>query len=150
MYLVITQDDLIKLSPKVRAELMAALIPEPDTIGRFPPETEEYDWSNRVDLDDEQVTQFMEGCAPETIRGLRVIAKQGPVITGDTLEEAGIENYGHFQGRTTKRARTVTGDKSAYLLAWDDWASEDNQQFGCGHYAVTMPTYAALVRYFDL
>lgn len=148
MYIVLTQDDLSRLQPATRADLLATLLEEPVDTSRFPPDTEDYDWSHRVDLTDEQVATFIEGCSTKTIAGLRVIAEKGPVFPADALEEAGIENYGHFQGRTTTRVRTVTGDESAYLLAWDDWGSEYNQQFGCGSYAVTLATHAALRRYF--
>lgn len=150
MYLVITQEDLSKLNPQTRAELLAALLSEPENPDRYPPNTDDYIWEDRVDLTDEQMSEFIEGCAPETVRGLRVIAEEGPVIAADKLEGVGIDNYGHFQGRTTKRVRTVTGNKNAYLLAWDDWGSEDNQQYGCGHYAVTVPTHQALLRFFEL
>ena len=64
--------------------------------------------------------------------------------------EAGIENYGHFQGRVTKRTRTITGDKHAFLFTWDDWNDGENAERGYGHYAVTDTTFRSLRGYFKL
>lgn len=150
MHLVLTTDDLSKLKAETREDLFRTLFRPNQLNLRLPRGAERYDWENRVSLKPEQVAEYMEGCAPETIAGLRIIAEEGPIITGDRLQAAGIENYGHFQGRTTKRVRTVTGNKHAYLLAWDDWGSEDNQQYGCGHYAVTTDTFLALRAHFGL
>lgn len=150
MYLVITNEDLNRLKPKTRAELLSILLSEAPNPERFPRGTDDYGWDDRVDLTEELVAEFVEGCAPETVRGLRVIAEEGPIIAASELQKVGIVNYTHFQGRTTKRIRTVTGNKDAYFLAWDDWASEDNQQYGCGHYAVTVPTHKALMRHFGM
>jgi hypothetical protein len=147
MQLVLNEDDLSRLKPSTRADLLATVFREPEKD--IPKNTEDYDWENRVDLTPEQVAVFIEGCSPETVEGLRVIAEEGPDISAHLLEKAGIENWGHFQGRTTKRARTVTGNKQAYLLAWDDWQAEHNQEAGCGHYAVTRRTFDSLREYFD-
>jgi hypothetical protein len=57
-----------------------------------------------------------------------------------------VDDYSSFQRSTTRRARTVTGDK-AYLLAWDDWAKAAD---GIGHYAVTPATHRSLRIYFNL
>lgn len=149
MHIVITKRDFSRLKPSTRADIIATLIAQIST-NTTPNQTEDYNWENRVDLNPEQVAEFIEGCAPETIEGLKIIAEEGPVIIADILQKAGIENYGHFQGRTTKRARTVTGNKDAYLLAWDDWGTEENQQYGCGHYAVTTETHWSLREYFDM
>ncbi len=89
----------------------------------------------------------MKGCAPETIAGLRVIAENGPVIKASLLDAAGIENYSHFQGRVTKRTRTITGQKGVYFFTWDDWEEAPD---GVGHYAVTGPTFRSLRIYFNL
>ena len=146
MQIVLTEQDLIKLSPSTRADLMAHIFPavspsQGENDARF-------EWDDVVDLTPGEVEEFMEGCAPETIAGLRVIAEHGPVIRANLLDQAGIENYGHFQGRVTKRTRTVTGNRHAYLFTWDDWQSEENG--GVGHYAVTAATHRSLRIYFNL
>lgn len=57
------------------------------------------DFEDVVDLTPGQIEEFMEVCSEQTIAGLRVFAEHGPVIRAKLLNEAGIENYGHFQGR---------------------------------------------------
>lgn len=148
MYLILTKEDLTKLKASTRADLMAHFLSEPMDAERFPRGTEDYNWNDRVDLTLEQVKEFMVGLSDETVTGLKIIAEEGPDIAANLLERAGIDNYANFQGRTTKRVRTITGNKNAYLLAWDDWGSEDNQQYGCGHYAVTSVTHRSLMDYF--
>lgn len=106
------------------------------------------DWHGVVDLTPGQVEAFMKGCSTRTVAGLRVIAEHGPVIHASLLDRAGIENYGHFQGRVTLRTRTITGNPNAFLLAWDDWGSKANG--GIGHYAVTAKTHRSLRIYFQL
>lgn len=145
MQLVFTEADLIKLKASTRADILANL---------FPPATEQpaenargFDWDEVVSLTLAQVEEFMAGCSDETRAGIRVIAEHGPTIHASLLAEAGIENYGHFQGRVTKRTRTVTGDKHAFLFAWDDWSAEDEH---VGHYAVTDVTYRSLRSFFNL
>jgi hypothetical protein len=146
MQIVLTSEDLSKLAPSTRADLMAHIFqPNAPKQGDNDPA---FDWEDVVDLSPGQVEEFMETCAPETIAGLRVIAEHGPKIRADLLRQAGIENYGHFQGRVTKRTRTVTGNRHAFLFSWDDWQSEENG--GVGHYIVTAATYRSLRIYFNL
>jgi len=145
MQIVLTEADLSKLKPATRADLMAHIFPKPASPGL---NAEGFEWDDVVDLTPGQVEEFMEGCADETIAGLRVIAEHGPVIRASMLDQAGIDNYGHFQGRVTKRTRTVTGDRHAFLFSWDDWQSDENA--GVGHYAVTATTFRSLRIYFNL
>ena len=149
MQITINDIDFSKLKPATRQDIVAVLlsgtapaIPEYDMEG--------FDWDEVVDLTPDEVEEFIEGCSEQTIAGLRIIAEHGPVIAANLLNEAGIENYGHFQGRVTKRTRTVTGDKKAYLFTWDDWQSEANAERGYGHYAVTEKTFRSLRRHFKL
>jgi len=109
---------------------------------------EGFEWDDVVDLTPAQVEEFIAGCSLKTVAGLRVIAEHGPVIRASLLGRAGIENYGHFQGRITTRVRTVTGNRNAFMVTWDNWQSEENA--GIGHYAVTAKTYRALRIYFKL
>lgn len=146
MQLVLTETDLSKLKPSTRADLLAYLFPTLHEKAVDNPLGLE--WDDVVSLTPGQVEEFMAGCADETKAGLRVIAEHGPTIHASKLAEAGIENYGHFQGRVTKRTRTITGNKHAFLFTWDDWTSEEND--GVGHYAVTDATYRSLRIFFDL
>ncbi len=148
MYLVITDKELSKFSPSTRAELMAAAFPKAYVDpSDFPPGFGEDDFEDVVDLTPGQVEEFMNGCADVTVAGLKIIAENGPKIHASLLDEAGIENYGHFQGSVTKRTRTITKNKSAFLFAWDNWQDAAD---GVGHYAVTQATFRSLRIYFKL
>lgn len=149
MQIIINDNDFSRLKPATRQDIIATLlsgaaspVPEYDMEG--------FDWDEVVDLTPDEVGEFIEGCSEQTVAGLRVIAEHGPVIAANLLNEAGIENYGHFQGRVTKRTRTVTGDKHAYLFTWDDWQSEENAERGYGHYAVSEKTFRSLRRHFKI
>ena len=148
MMIVLTKEDLTSFSPSTRAEILASLSSKPKASpSELPMGFTADDFDGVVDMTPGQVEQLMAGCSPETIAGLKVFAEHGPVIHAKLLDDAGIENYGHFQGRVTKRTRTVTGDKSAYLFAWDTWADAED---GIGQYAVTPTTFRSLRIYFEL
>lgn len=148
MYIVLTSDDFTALSPSTRAELLATLSAKPRVDpSEFPEGFTADDFEGVVDLTPGEIENFMEGCSDQTIAGLKVFAKNGPVIHANLLDVAGIDNYGHFQGRVTKRTRTVTGDKDAFLFAWDNWQEVPH---GIGRYAVTKATYRSLRIYFEM
>lgn len=148
MMFVFTSEEISKMSASTRAELLASAFPKPQAnAANYPAGFTADDFEDVVDLSPEQVEEFMKGCADETVAGLKVIAEHGPVIHASLLGKAGIENYAHFQGRVTKRTRTVTGDKDAYLFTWDDWTQAPD---GVGHYVVTQTTYRSLRTFFDL
>lgn len=147
MNLMLTAEDISKLSPSARAELAALAFPKRTVDAGFPASFEPDDFEDVVDLTPGEMEDFMAGCAEETIAGLKVIAEHGPVIHATLLDEAGIENYSHFQGRVTKRTRTITGNRDAFLFAWDNWQEAPD---GVGHYAVTKETFRSLRIYFKL
>ena len=154
MMVVLSGDDLASLSAATRNEILSRLksgqpthpapAAAPLPVGK---EYEGIDLSDVADLTFKQVQTWMEGASDKTKLGLRVIAERGPVIQSQALIDAGIENVAHFQSRTTIRTRTVTGDKDAYLLGWDDWTEAEE---GEGKYAVTPITHQSLRRYFQL
>lgn len=148
MQLVLTTEDLSSLSDATRAELAAKLFQKQRAVPFDLPAGFEADgFESVVDLTPGQVEEFMKACAPETVAGLKVFAEHGPVIHADLLGQAGITNYAHFQGRVTKRTRTVTGDKTAFLFTWDDWSAHDD---GIGLYAITPTTLRSLRIFFNL
>lgn len=148
MLITLTAEELNSFSPSTRAEILglAAVKPSFDTAG-LPSGFDEDDFEGVVDLTPGQVEEFMEGCSEQTIAGLRIFAEHGPVIRAKLLNKVGIENYGHFQGSVTKRTRTVTGERKAYLFAWDDWTEHSDQ---VGYYAITPATHRSLRIYFEL
>ncbi len=147
MLIVLTKDDFSALSPSTRAELLASLSSKPKVDpSEFPTGFDADDFEGVVDLTPGEIETFMEGCSDETKAGLKVFAEHGPVIHASLLDAAGIDNYGHFQGRVTKRTRTVTKDKDAFLFAWDNWQEAPDN---VGHYAVTQATFRSLRIYFE-
>ena len=150
MKIVIDQHDFSKLRPATRQDIISTLLSSAAASPSSPNHPEGFEWDERVDLTPDQVVEFMRKCHPTTIAGLKVIAEHGPVIAANLLEEAGIDNYGHFQGTVTKRTRTITGNKHAYLFTWDDWSIGENAERGYGNYAVTETTLRSLRSYFEL
>ncbi|MYL98418.1 hypothetical protein GR702_11650 [Novosphingobium sp. FGD1] len=143
MNLTLNARDISKLSHSARAELQALLFPKAGLV--LPEGFTEDDFKNVVDLTLEQITEFMENCSQSTKDGLEVMAIHGPVVDARLLYEVEIENLGSWQGGITKRTRTVTGDRKAYMLAWDDWSSAPDN---IGRYAVTPITHQSLQAYF--
>ncbi len=148
MQIVLTKDDFTSFSPSTRAEILAYLTSKPKVNpGQLPTGFTAEDFENVADLTPGQVEEFMSGCSEKTIAGLKVFAEHGPVIQAKLLNAAGIEKYGHFQGRITQRTRTITEDEDAFLFAWDDWSTVDE---GEGQYAVTPTTFRSLRIFFEL
>ena len=158
MQVLLTENDMGRLSPATRAEIISCLNPPKvpvDERGEISPDTplaedteyRDIDMSGVVDLTPSQMREWMEAASDKTKHALRIFAEQGPVIRVKVLWEAGHVNSSHFQSRTTVRTRTVTGQKEAYLLGWDNW---DVAEEGEGRYAVTRTTFESLRHYFQL
>lgn len=146
--LLLTKDDIRSLSATAQEELKQLLFAKaPVDLSGLPDGLTADDFEDVVDLTPGQMEEFMAGCSDETIAGLKIIAERGPMIHASLLDGAGIDNYGHFQGRVTKRTRTITGDRNAFLFAWDDWGEAPDN---IGHYAVTPATFRSLRIYFKL
>lgn len=155
MKLILSEKDLASLSPSARSEVLKRLgfdidsRPErsPYVAPTMGPEYQGIDLEDVADLTFKQVQTWMSNASDKTKQGLRIIAQNGPVVAAQLLIDGGIDNIPHFQSRTTMRTRTVTGDKDAFLLGWDDW---DEVERGEGKYAVTPITHQSLRRYFQL
>lgn len=143
MNLILNKEDISKLSPSARAEIAELFFPK--VTFALPEGFEEHDFEGVVDLTARQIAEFVDGCSDLTIAGLRVFAAHGPCIDAALLHQAGFENLGSFQGAVTKRTRTITKNRDAYLLAYDDWGEYEN---GIGKYAVTQMTYESLRTHF--
>jgi hypothetical protein len=150
MFIVLTHEDCARLKPDVLREILAEVgLPSKSKTGAAPtvPEgADGMDFTGVIDLTIEQINSFMAGIQKKTRDRLRVFAEHGPTIDAKLLN---ITNYSHFQTDLTKRTRTITGDKGAFLVTWDDWKYE-NGKLLTGHYAVTVVTYQSLRKYFGL
>ena len=148
MNITLDVNDISSLSPSTRAELSALLFRRRSQSD--PDNAAEFDFEDVADFTPAMIKKFAERCSDKTMAGLRIFAEQGPKISADLLNAAGIDNYGQFQGAVTRRTRTVTGDPDAFMFGWDDWHEGENAERGFGHYAVTARTHSALREYFDL
>jgi hypothetical protein len=151
MHVTLTTDDLAKLSHTARDEILAALmgkdVSPQAAAAPLDPRFEGIDLTYAADLSYGQIRKWMEAASDKTKAGLRIIAELGPIVFAQDLEVGGIDNLSHFQSRTTIRTRTITGNREAYLLGWDDWYKVEA---GKGRYAVTPETHRSLRRYFQL
>jgi hypothetical protein len=154
MQLILTSEDLAAFSPATRGEILARMFggeidapSAPVSTGARQAEYRGIDLTDVVDLSVRQVHRWMEAASDKTKLGLKVIAQRGPVVRAKHLTRAGIDNLPHFQSRTTIRTRTITGNREAYLLGWDDWYKVDE---GEGRYAVIHRTHSSLRRSFEL
>ncbi|TVR05815.1 MAG: hypothetical protein EA385_17305 [Salinarimonadaceae bacterium] len=151
MFITLTADDLSSLSLSTKNEILklagAAKEEAPSALAGLGEAYKNIDMTGVADLSYRQVQTWMEAASEKTKLGLRIFAEHGPVVRAQALIDAGIDNTSHFQSRTTIRTRTVTGDKEAYLLGWDDWGQAEENQ---GRYAVTPLTHASLRQYFQL
>jgi len=161
MYLIVSQDDLTKLKSETVADLLSRLRPRvhaaAGSIVRVPEKPNavvaadtELDYEDVVDLTSNQVADLVDGINEKSVDGLRLLAELGPIIDAELLLAEGIEDLGRFQAGITRRTRTITGNKSARLLAFDEWAWDDETSTLSGHYAVTEATYLALKEVFSL
>jgi hypothetical protein len=159
MFLVLSGADYAQLRPETQADLLARFGQQ--TIAAEPlaspapqetiPDAEGFNFEDVVDLTPAQVAAFVDGIHQQTVDGLRMFAEHGPIIDAHLLDGVGITNYSHFQGRVTKRTRTITGNKKACLFGWDEWKwSEDGKTLLSGRYAVTSTTYGSLRESFGL
>lgn len=151
MQILLTSDDLAQLSPGAREEILARLLgKEPGATPPAAPSEPRYkgiDMTNVAHLSYREIRKWMEAASDKTKAGLLVFAERNGVVRAKDLTGAGIDNLAHFQSRTTIRTRTITGNRDAFLLGWDDWYKVDD---GEGRYAVTPETCRSLRRYFQL
>lgn len=159
MKLILSKKDLFRLSERTRAEILDYLSsprgPEEERPADDPDqEYVGFDMEYVAALSFRQMQIWMKAASNWTKAGLKVFAEQGPIVHVETLVEALKEeekrsgkdkvkgDYSQFQSRTTVRTRTVTGNREAYLLGWNDWEEEE------GKYAIKRRTYKSLRRYF--
>ena len=85
MMVVLTDTDLSKLKQASRADIMSVLLRSTEAAIPSQNQAEGFPWEEVVDLTPDQVEEFVQGCAPQTVAGLKVIAEHGPVIAANLL-----------------------------------------------------------------
>lgn len=153
MYVILSSQDLARLRPATLADLLSQTSAQPETAvtTRHAPalESNDIDLEGVVDLTLDHIVDLIEGLNSSAIDALQVFAERGPVIDVRLLDDAGVSNYGRFQAAVTRRTRTITGDKNAYLFGWDEWAwDKESGAVLSGRYGVTPTTHRALQEFF--
>ena len=108
-----------------------------------------------TDLSPAQFKKLLDGCKERTKAALRVMV-EGPTPAfrvADVAKAVGCAAYelpGVWSG-ITKRTRTVTGDRKSYLWAWDDDATDDeNERYSDQGGSISETTYRSGRRAFSL
>ena len=157
--IIVTPEAYNKLDSRTKAELLAAVMGAP-SVPVTPPgidvEFSAEDWRDAARLTPGQVEELIDGATSlyeGTRLALRMFAEHGQVLHSTFIKENCLDengdpywpdDLGKFQGGTTRRARAVTGDKHARLLAWPAWNGSE------GYYGVTPETHRSLRIYFNL
>lgn len=154
MFIILTEQDLARLSAAARHEIIAACPELPASMSRIlhyaaPERCTAYEGIAMDQVEDatrKHVRNLVVGLSGAVTNGLRLIAQGGPVIYAQTLLDAGI-SIRHFQSGTTRRVRALTKDENSYLLGWDNWSAVEP---GRGRFAVSPITHQSLQYYFGL
>lgn len=151
-------EELRKFSPAFQAELLAYLsttvadasvpaLAAPSVTDSTDYSSIDYDgidYDGVVDITPSQAGELISGICEKYANCLRLFAEHGPVINGSLVAQLGITNFSNLQMSVSKRTRTVTGNKKARLLAFDNWEFGDGRSVVSGRYAVTPATCQAL------
>jgi hypothetical protein len=176
MELRLNADDCARLRPETLAQVLRELGLYAPGLGSRAPEasdgspnnpqdswTEEWNFTNVADLTVPQIRDFIRGYE-QVESALRLFAEHGPVLDARLLANVGVvddptgEERGwdgviaisSFQRNMTKRVRTVTGNKMAFLFTWGPWEHDSEGRLTSGQYVVSPATFRALRKYFDL
>lgn len=150
-------ETLERLSSSTRQELCSAIFgPVEMSPSGAEPEPISSPLEGPTDLSPQQVKRFMAGVSHKTRNGLSFIVKQGGRVKMSALvEELNASNWGELRGfhaGITKRTRTITGDKEAYLLEWDEDQAVyavDDVTYEDGEYFMSKTTLTSFRKYFE-
>lgn len=153
MLILVTHSDLYDLSVSARDEIIGLLLRRP--AGEALPEVvvsepdERYhgiSMDDVADLTPSHLREFQKEAAPSTMFGLRIFAEDGPVLSKEQLLARLAMELRTFLAATTKRARTVTGNKNVRLIGYRGPHTDDDNRV----YAVSLTTYRSLRRFYLL
>ena len=152
MKIIITNEDLAKLSVSTRKELFGlteemneGLKKDADFHG------EDQDTDMPYDMTARMAKKFMAGVSDKTKSFLKVFAINNGIGTVDDLLKATggttLRDLNGIQAGLTRRLRKMDIDEEseAYLLGWD----EDDSEYE-GHFYVTEITHKSLQNYFGV
>lgn len=81
-----------------------------------------------VEMSFGQAKRFLAGCSEKSISIMKhVVMQPNPFRYKDLLTALGdsVDDAGGVWGGLTKRTRTITGEKNARLIIWDETMKED-------------------------
>jgi len=152
MQIVITNEDLAKLSVSTRKELFGLTEEMNEGIKKDTEFHNEYQDTERpYDMTTRMTKKFMAGVSDKTKSFLKVFASNSGVGRVDYLLKATggttLRDLNGIQAGLTRRLRKldIEEESEAYLLAWD----EDDSKYE-GHFYVTEITLKSLQGYFDV
>ncbi len=160
--ITLMQPAIDQLSPAARAEIFSiiGLSGEAPQSSNWTPAEESNDDEVSPDQDDDfadlspqQAKKFLEGTSDKSKRALRfMVSGDRKFKLAGLAKELGVhptELPGLWSG-LTKRTRTITGNKSAYLLYWVDDALVVDEEYLDQTGYMTRTTYSSFRHAFGL
>jgi len=159
---VIDDEDLRRLSPSARGEVLRLLRGDLDALRRI---YAAEDWTPDRDvsypLSDEEAQLLARGVTHAAREALHVFAQHydgevGRASIDQLLKATGHERYediGIEIASITQSVRTITGNTDAWLFNWrpEDWDwDEASQHYTAGSYFISGPAVRALRRAFEI
>jgi len=150
MKIIITQEDLARLSVSTRKEILGLTEVMSESIKNdMASVKDEQNSDTPYDMTARMTKKFMAGVSEKTKRFLKVFAvNKGIGSIDDLLKATGgatLRDLNGIQAGLTRRLRKmdIEDESEAYLLGWD----EDDSEYE-GHYYVSELTLKSLQNYF--
>ena len=152
MEMIITNDDLARLSVSTRKELFGLTAEMNHGLEKNSDfNNEDQDTDMPYDMTARMIKKFIAGVSDKTKGFLKVFATNNGIGTVDDLLKATggttLRDLNGIQAGLTRRLRKmdIEEESEAYLLGWD----EDDSQYE-GHFYVTEITHKSLQNYFGM
>jgi hypothetical protein len=158
MQIVIDTSDWQRLSAPVRQELLRLLGGQaPTEAPRASADQRGLRWRVPYDLTPALAKKLLRGLSDDTIRRLKLFARNGGRVTMRDLlaitKDSDLHVLSAFEGMVTRKLRRLIGDdnKIASLIMWDYEAEQwdaDHKELVDGVFYVSAPTSQVLQRHF--
>lgn len=158
MQIVIDANDWQRLSAPARQELLQLMGSESIAEGPRPPaEQRGFRWRVPYDLTPALAKKLLRGLSDDTLRRLKLFARDGGRATMRDLlavtKDSDLHVLSAFEGVVTRKLRRLVGDdnKIASLIMWDYDAEQwdaDHKELVDGVFYVSATTAQVLQRHF--
>ena len=156
MHIMIDPGDWQRLSAPARQELLG-LLGGGEAAPSQPSTNKGFRWRVPYDLTPQLARKLMRGLSEETVKRLKLFARNGGRASMRDLlavtKEKDLHVLSAFEGTVTRKLRRLVGDdnKIVSLMMWDydseQWDT-DHTELLDGVFYVSAPTAQALQRYF--